>query len=118
MLISHMSEDDEINFYPPVAGGSVIKGLRNTPDHPDMVLKGFYKFTQLPGSKNGKNRTFYFFDILLNPFITEPLAVFSLLVNDNLGVINQKIIINSVIIMKIALLYQTNSHIYVFKFDT
>ena len=22
-----MSEDDEINFYPPVAGGSVMKGL-------------------------------------------------------------------------------------------
>ena len=25
-----MSEDDEINFYPPVVGGSVMKGLRHT----------------------------------------------------------------------------------------
>ena len=53
-----MSESDEINFYPPVIGGSVMKGLRNTPDHPDMVLKGFKKFTGLPGSKNDKNRNF------------------------------------------------------------
>ena len=27
MLISHMSEDDEINFYPPWAGGLIGKGL-------------------------------------------------------------------------------------------
>ena len=53
-----MSEDDEINFYPPVVGGSVMKGLRNTPDHPDIILKGFNKFTGLAGSKNGKNTHF------------------------------------------------------------
>ena len=44
-----MSEDDEIDFYPPVAGGSVMKGLRNTPDYPDMVFKGLNKFTGLTG---------------------------------------------------------------------
>ena len=31
------------------------KGLRKTPNHPDMVFKGFIKFTGLPESKNGKN---------------------------------------------------------------
>ena len=45
MLISHMSEDNEINFYPPRVGGSVRKGLRRTPNYPDMVFKGFTKFT-------------------------------------------------------------------------
>ena len=50
-----MSEDDEINFYPPVVGRSVMKRLRNNPNHPDMAFKGLNKFTGLVGSKNGKN---------------------------------------------------------------
>ena len=29
MLISHMSEDDEINFYPPLVGGLIGKGLNH-----------------------------------------------------------------------------------------
>ena len=52
-----------------------------------MVLKGFTKFAGLPESNNGKIRNFIF-DILLNPFTTEPLAIFLLLETDNLGVIH------------------------------
>ena len=55
MLISHMSEDNETNFYVPSAGTLVLKGLRSTPKHPDMVFKGLNKFKELLGSKNGKN---------------------------------------------------------------
>ena len=83
-----MSEDDEINFYPPSADGLKGKGLRKTPNHPDMVFKSFIKFTGLPESKIGKNSHLMIFDILLNPFTTEPQAIFLLLENDNLGIIN------------------------------
>ena len=48
---------------------SVQKGLRRTPNDPDMVLKGFTKFTGLPGFKNGKNRHLKIFDILLNIYL-------------------------------------------------
>ena len=34
-----MSEDDEINFYPPVAGGSVMKGLTSGMAHNFMKIK-------------------------------------------------------------------------------
>ena len=53
-----------------------------------MVLKGFTKFAGLSGSKNGKMRNLKIFDILLNPFTTEPLAIFLELETDNLGVIH------------------------------
>ena len=62
--------------------------LRRTPNDPDMVLKVLNKFTAVPGSKNGKNRHFKIFDVLLNPFTTEPLAIFLLLETDNLGIIH------------------------------
>ena len=45
--------------------GHILKGLRKTSNDADMVFKGFTKFTGLPGSKNGKNRNFKNFDILL-----------------------------------------------------
>ena len=63
-LISHISEDDEINVYPPWAGGLVSKELRKTPNHPDTVIKGFIKFTGLPESKSGKNSHLKIFDVL------------------------------------------------------
>ena len=69
-------------------GPHTHKGLRRTPTDPDMVLKGFTKFAGLPESKNGTMRNFNIFDILLNPFTTEPLAIFLLLETDNLGVIH------------------------------
>ena len=88
MLISHMSEDDKINFYPTWEGGLIGKGLRKTPNHPDIIFKGFIKFTGLPESKNGKNIHLKIFDILLNTFTTESQAIFLLLENDELGIIN------------------------------
>ena len=69
-------------------GGLIGKGLRKTPNHPDMAFKSFTKFTGLPESKNGKNSHLKIFDILLNPFTTEPWVIFLLLENDNLGIIN------------------------------
>ena len=69
-------------------GPHVQKGLRRTPNDPDMILKGFTRSTGLPGSKNGKIRNFKIFDILLNPFTTEPLAISLLLETDNLGIIH------------------------------
>ena len=53
-----------------------------------MVFKGFIKFTGLPESKNGKNSHLEIFDVLVNPITTEPQAIFLLLENDNLGIIN------------------------------
>ena len=53
-----------------------------------MVFKGFIKFTGLPESKNSKNSHLKIFDILLNPFTTEPQVIFLLLENDNLGIID------------------------------
>ena len=50
-----MSEDDEVNFYQPWAGGLIGKGLSKTSNHPDMDFKDLLiKFTGLPESKNGK----------------------------------------------------------------
>ena len=83
-----MFEDDEINFYPPWVGGLIGKGVKKDPNHPDMVLKGFVKFTGLPESKNGKNSHLKIFDILLNPFTIEPHGIFLLLEHYNLGIIN------------------------------
>ena len=39
--MSHVSEDDTMFIYPPSAGGPVRKGLRDTPNDPDMIFKGF-----------------------------------------------------------------------------
>ena len=47
-----------------------------------MVFKGFIKFTGLPESKNGKNNHLKIFDVLFNPFTTEPETIFLLLEND------------------------------------
>ena len=68
-------------------GPHIQKGLRRTPNDPDMVLN-FTKFAGLPESKNGTMGNFNIFDILLNPFTTEPLAIFLELETDNLGVIH------------------------------
>ena len=46
--------------------------------------------------------------VSLNPFTTEPQAIFLLLENDNLGIINQKFIKNTVIIMELLFTYQIN----------
>ena len=43
--------------------------LRKTPYHPDMVFKGFIKFTGLPESKNGKNSLLKIFDVLLKTMV-------------------------------------------------
>ena len=72
-----MSEDDEAYFWGQGACGHIEKGLRRTPNGPKMVFKGFTKFMGLPGSKYSKNINFKNFDILLNPFDTEPLGGFS-----------------------------------------
>ena len=80
-----------------------------------MVFKGFIKFTGLPESKNGKNSHLKIFDVLLNPFTTEPQAIFLLLENDHLGIIYLKTIKNTVIIMECSSTYQTNSHVKLFK---
>ena len=69
-------------------GGLVGKRLRKTPNHPDIVFKGFIKFAGLSESKNGKYSYLRIFDVLLNPFNTNPQAIFLLLENDNLGIIN------------------------------
>ena len=52
---------------------------------------------------------------VLNPFTTEPHAIFLLLENDNLGIINKKFIKNTGIIMEFSFTYQTSSHIKLFK---
>ena len=44
MQISHVSEDNIVFIYPPSAGGSVRKGLRDTPNDPDMIFKGLKRF--------------------------------------------------------------------------
>ena len=54
----------------------------------------------------------------VNPFSTEPLAVFLLLETDNLGVIHKKFIKNRVIILEFIYIYQTNTHIKGFKYGT
>ena len=53
--------------------------------------------------------------LLINPFTTEPQAIFLPLENDNLGIINYKFIKNTVIIMEFSFTYQTNSHVKLFK---
>ena len=83
-----MSEDDETYFYAQGACGHVQKGLRRTSNGADMVFNGFTKFTGHPGFKKGKNRNLKNFGVLLNPFHTEPLAIFLLHENDNLGIIH------------------------------
>ena len=55
------------------------------------------------------------FKFLVNPFTTGPEAIFLLIENDNLGIINQKFIKNTVIIMEFSFTYQTNSHLKLFK---
>ena len=54
----------------------------------------------------------------LNPFTTEPLAIFLELETDNLDVIHEKFIKNRVIILEFIFICQTNTHIKVFKYDT
>ena len=68
-------------------GGFIGKGSRWSPNHPDMVLKGFIKFTGLSQSKNGKNSHLKSFENQLILFTAEPQAIFLLLENDNLGII-------------------------------
>ena len=80
-----------------------------------MDFKGFIKLSGLPESKNGKNSHLKIFDVLLNPFTTEPQAIFLLLENDHLGITYLKIIKNTVIIMEFSFTYQTNSHVKLFQ---
>ena len=52
-----MSEDDKNQFLSTLSGWTHREGIKKTPNDPDMVFKGFIKFTGLPESKMAKTPT-------------------------------------------------------------